>query len=176
MTKRIKITDPKDLREGMRVEVQSDRYNTTGIVFRRDYYPSDKALRLGLCGDWKVLVDEEGDFEFNEYEIHRLIDGIEDVVAGDILTYKSCDMWFYVACLGRQGDLVDLSENNSNLHNVNSLEWFTRAKIEDLKNYEIYMPIDTEEPEKTELTLEELKAIAAKEKGVDVDNITIKDE
>ena len=38
------------------------------------------------------------------------------------------------------------------------------------------MPIDTEEPEKTELTLEELKAIAAKEKGVDVDNITIKDE
>jgi hypothetical protein len=176
MTKRIKITDPKDLKEGMRVEVEyRNEMINVGKAYKASLRPSCEKMLLDYGAD-SVLVDIYGNFEKRVKSIHRLIDGIEDVVVGDVLTLLSCDMRFYVTVLDRQGDLIDISDNNSNIDNVNSLKWFTRARIKDLKNYEIYVPKDKQEPKKIEVTLEEAKQIIAKEKGVDVNNITIKDE
>ena len=99
MTKRIKIEDPKDLREGMRVEYKYKGFIYKGLL--RSY--GDRGLGIDTTA-W-LLVKRDGQLNSEMTDIYQLIN---------------------------EGVL--------------------------------------------ELTLSELKAIAAKEKGVDIDDITIKDE
>lgn len=176
MTKRIKITDPKDLREGMRVEVVSEKL---GIVQGVLYKPSGNPLREILCltykgkvgihkavirGDYGSLIDEE-------MIIHRLIDGIEDVVVGDILKDFDGD---FTKVLDVRGQLVDLSHYAGNITDEALNRHYSAKSIFEIKDLGHTVLIDKHKSKKTELTQTEAKEIIAEQKGVEPEDIVIK--
>ena len=152
-TKRIKITDPKDLREGMRVEVEwgdkFDREPTIGKLFKLYPVPSD----LDLCIDREngrtyPVRNSNGEFDKKVFEVHRLIDGIEDLVVGDELKSFAGG---HAICLAKVGKLYGLSnvEDSFELVRVDTKfgGFYTVNQLIAL-GFEVCIP----EEEKTELT------------------------
>jgi hypothetical protein len=178
MTKRIKIERPENLKEGMRVEVYRKpaegclhMSSFKGKLFKSSLRPSNPALELDGTGQ-TLIVDGHGELAENIQTIHRLIDGIEDVVEGDILKDREGD---FVKAMGVRGKLVDCSVFDEELSSLLLNDYYRTKSFQQLKNEgcEIYIP---EEPQKTELTQSEAKAIIAEAKGCEVDDVIIKDE
>lgn len=171
MTKRIKITDPKDLREGMRVEVEwKDGQPCTGQLYKPTQRPSCVALRLDFNNDHIGLRDIFGEVS-NVKSIHRLIDGIEDVVVGDLLID---DDYYYVKVLDVRGQLVDLSHYAQNLTDKGLNRYHSTISIFELKELDYSVLIEKRKSQKTELTETEAKEIIAEVKGEKIENIIIK--
>jgi hypothetical protein len=163
-TKRIKIEDPRDLREGMRVEVMySDDEPLIGRVWKGENPYSNELYYSIPNGSNEVsfnLVTVHGEYKRDIECVYRLIDGIEDVVVGDELVD-----------FDGQKMICDAKINNVCFaHGDNCLDSYWR--IDQLKNngWKIYIP----EEQKTELTETEAKEIIAEVKGEEIENITIK--
>ena len=166
-TKRIKIERPEDLKEGMRVEVfmwstKGEDYSFKGQVYKPTLIPSDKSLYVDVDGEYEVVRCDEGLLNGRIKSIHRLIDGIEDVVVGDpVLSSQNHE----VLCLFVHQDFIVITGING------QVIWYT---VDEMRAHGFR--IKAGESQKTELTLQEAKEIIAKAKGCEVDNVIIKDE
>lgn len=177
MTKKIKIERPEDLREGMRVEVEftSELYNADvdWLVYKDDHNPLNKQLRAtyegNACYPQIELVTEAGNFNNKVKSIHRLIDGIEDVVVGDILIRNDV----FCRVLDVRMNLIDRSYFQNDLSSTKLNYHYNIISLEEAKEdgFYIYIP---EEEQKTELTEAEAKEIIAEVKGVEPEDIVIK--
>jgi hypothetical protein len=108
MTKRIKINTKEELAVGMRVEVEyRDGEKQQGVVFKPNARPQDKSLGLDFVNIVCFLYSSDNQLDANIFSIHRLIDGIEDVVVGDIVIDEDEN---YRRCLGKSGDVYFFSE------------------------------------------------------------------
>lgn len=176
MTKRIKITDPKDLKEGMKVEMKyGDGDIESGKLFKASFAPSDSELCLdlgpysraavGLCDPSTHECD--GDCIVS---IHRLIDGIEDVVVGDVVISNK-DLKSIRKVLDVRPGLVIISDplrsGQANYYGRNATLTFENLEAD---GWEIYAP---EEAEKTELTETEAKELLAEHLGEKPEDIII---
>ena len=175
MTKRIKIERPEDLKEGMRVELKTARFSRVyeGKLYKPSNDPSDKRLDISMSTSsghrvYVSVIDERGDFTEIK-SIHRLIDGIEDVVVGDVLI-SGKDLKSIRKVLDVRPNLVIISDplrsGQANYYGRNATLTFEDLKID---SWEIYIS-----EQKIELTETEAKEIIAEVKGVETEGIVIK--
>lgn len=126
-TKRIKIERPKDLREGMRVEVMySDDEPLIGKVWKGENPYSNELYYSIPNGSNEVsfnLVTVHGEYKRDIECVYRLIDGIEDVVVGDDLK----DEHAYI------GTVAERLLNSVLIDNDISCSWMTLNHLKEQK-------------------------------------------
>jgi hypothetical protein len=170
MTKRIKIEKREELVEGMRVEVEyNDGDKPQGVVFKPELRPNHKSLNLDIGNVGYCLYSYHNKLESNIVSIHRLIDGIEDLIVGDIIIDEDDN---YRKCLGISNDVRHLSYPTDCLDSDSLLYLGGNHTLYEMKkrNWEIYIE---DKPETVKVTLEEAKNIISKEKGIEVEHIEI---
>ncbi len=169
MTKKIKIERPEDLREGMRVEVEYLKETRVGKVYKLSLRPSDPELYVDCETTSYLTRVQSGEFAYGIKSIHRLIDGIEDVVVGDILIRNDV----FCRVLDVRMNLIDRSYFQNDLSSTKLNYHYNIISLEEAKEdgFYIYIP---EEEQKTELTEAEAKEIIAEVKGVEPEDIVIK--